>query len=174
MNHLSDDTIFRYLEGDLEEAELDRIEEHMEICDECAEQLAILAELRTELPDDFLPVRAPSNGFADRVMEQVLSETEAPHPAELPEQANKVVTLPLRRKQSPRLEVLTRFMTAAVVTGFMVIGSSQVQDIPMLGHFSTAVGQTGGAVSQGTVKAYVEFRGFLSHVSTEVFDREGQ
>ncbi|HEU4964259.1 MAG TPA: zf-HC2 domain-containing protein [Bacilli bacterium] len=166
MNHLADSTILSYLEGDLDDAELDLIEEHMEVCDECADKLALFAELGAELPSKLIPLELPSAGFADRVMEQVMQE--AP-----PGQPKHVVPIKPRRKLPPQLEVFTRFLTAAVVTGFMVLGSTQVQGVPVIHQFSTTVTQTGESVSQGTVKVYAEFRGLLHFVSTEVFDKEG-
>ncbi|MGZ4030744.1 MAG: anti-sigma factor family protein [Tumebacillaceae bacterium] len=155
MDHLTDGQIWSFLEGDLDELEIERIEMHMESCDVCCERLASLAELGEEVPNLF-PLEQPSFGFADRVMAEIAAEER------------KVVPFPTKRRVSTRLESLTRFATAAVVTGFMVLGSTHVQGLPMIGSFGKAVSETGNVVSDGTMQVYETIDGWIAFMNKQI------
>ncbi|KEO84542.1 hypothetical protein [Tumebacillus flagellatus] len=123
MNHLSGNLLCRYLEDDLDDRERDFADAHLEVCEFCAEQLAEVAALGFE--EELFELELPPVGFADRVMGE-LSATESVGVSVAPESVpDNVAVLPKRRRFSPKLDAFTRFVTAAVVTGFMMLGSYQ-------------------------------------------------
>ena len=163
MKHLSENVIWSFLEGNLSDIEMELAEEHLAECDICCEAMANLAELGTDIPDLF-PLEQPADGFADRVMQAIATETSAADTEELP---NNVIPLRPRRK-SPSYESFTRFVTAAAVTGFMIFGSVQFQTIPGVGSIGETVSQTGTAVSDGTFKAYSQLNQWIRSMNTKI------
>lgn len=82
--HLDSDTLQAYLEGELPEAHLGRVEAHLAGCPRCASELEGWQVLMSELDD--LPALAPTMEFADRVMAGIrTAEASALEPA--PEEA---------------------------------------------------------------------------------------
>jgi len=155
---MSERDIWRFLDGSLPESELDVHEAHLADCDECCARLAQLAELGDEV-SDLWPLETPSAGFVDRVMEEIqqVIEQEMQEQAEAP---NPVTPLPTRRR-SPRFEVFTRFVTAATVTGFMVLGSANMPNVPIVGEIGQSVKDTGIALSNGTKQVYAKLQHLL-------------
>ena len=181
MDHLHRHTILNYLAGELAEVETERFEAHLEVCDLCHEQFLQLIEAGDPAEEVPPMLEAPSAGFADRVMEAVLREEAqngAEHAAGIDETDSLAVqtpdgelgqVVPLRpRRKRPRLEAFTRFVTAAVVTGFMVLGSQQVQVLPTFGVLQT-VERTGDVVTDGTYYVYSEINGLMDRVNAEFF-----
>jgi anti-sigma factor RsiW len=164
MEHLTDMQIWNFLAGDLDELEAEDVELHIESCDLCCERFANFAELGDEVPDLF-PLEQPSLGFADRVMAGI-TQMEQP----IAEQTEaKVVPFPtMRRRRSARLESFTRIATAAVVTGFMVLGSTQVQGLPMIGSVGKAVSETGTVVTDGTAHVYETIDGWIAYMNKQI------
>ncbi|MGB8954623.1 MAG: hypothetical protein WCC10_04570 [Tumebacillaceae bacterium] len=160
MRHLSENDIWCFLEGKLPDDEWERVEEHLAECDVCCDMLANLAELGAEIPELF-PLEEPSAGFADRVMDSIAREAGTIETQDLPD---NVIPLHPRRK-SPRYEAFTRFVTAAVVTGFMVLGSAQFDSIPVVGSIGQTVSETGIVVSDGTYKAYSQLSQWIHHLN---------
>lgn len=171
MEHLERRTILKYLADELGAAETVSFEAHLEACDICHEQFLSLIESGDEA--DGLPslLEMPSDGFADRVMSAVLREdaesrAENAVAAEIEQTHANVV--PLRPRRQRRFESFTHFVTAAVVTGFMVLGSYQVQGLPTFGVVQTAL-RTGDVVTDGTYRVYTEIHGFMARVNSEIF-----
>jgi anti-sigma factor RsiW len=140
--------------GEFTDDELDTVELHLAECDHCCEQLALLAELGEDVPG-MLPMEMPSPGFVDRVMNEIAAL----------EEADRSVVVPLQRRRSPRMEFLTRFVTAAAVTGLMVFGTTQVQAVPVLDELSAKVGETESAVKDSTQLIYMKLQGLIESVS---------
>jgi hypothetical protein len=171
MNHLTGDKIWKYLEDELADSERELVDAHLDACDDCQDLMVTLLEHGGPLEEDHVVyglferepmLQEPEPGFADRVMEGIRAEA-------LQNLRDNVV--PLRqshRRTPPRLEVLTRFVTAAVVTGFMVLGSTQVQGTPMFGVLEK-VGHTGTIVSDGTEKVYSEIHDLVSQMNSQLF-----
>lgn len=157
MDHLTEKQIWSFLEADLAEHELEAMELHFEECDECFAHMTHLADMNEQVPDLF-PLEQPSVGFADRVMAQI--------PA--PDVTDNVVPFPNLRRNSSRLELLTRVATAAVVSGFMMLGTSHAQGIPMIGSFGEAVHATGNVVTDGTVQLTSTIDGWIAYMSQEI------
>ncbi|ASS74389.1 hypothetical protein CIG75_04915 [Tumebacillus algifaecis] len=181
--------IWKFLNGDeLTDDELDRVSLHVAECDLCAERLANLAELGDAMPELML-LETPPAGLADRIMSEIeqdrqqaacgpyttadgahcgSSETEWSNQTL---ETNNVVPLAPRKARSPRLELFTRVATAAVVTGFMVLGSagqSYADRVPVFGKTIAAVSNTGSFVSNGTARVYSELYDLFSVAN---FDR---
>jgi len=156
MKHLTERDIWSYLDGSLRGSESQAAQEHLAECDLCCERLANLTELGIEL-DGLLDLEAPSAGFADRVMAEVAA---TPRLTVVPGKAE-----PVSRRRSPRYDMLTRFVTAAAVTGFMVFGSTQMTSIPVVGDIGKSVAETGVAVSNGTKQIYAQFQQLIHWIS---------
>jgi anti-sigma factor RsiW len=74
--HLGDDTLQAFLEGDLSGRERGRAEEHLASCPRCSAELDGWRLLFEEIQD--LPVLAPQPGFGDRVLAGVRSPEPLP------------------------------------------------------------------------------------------------
>lgn len=155
MNHLTELQIWSYLELDLTDAELEWIEQHLEHCDLCAERLAVMASLSEQVPN-LLPLEAPSAGFADRVMETIATEA-----------VSNVIPLKPHKKSS-RLEFFTRFATAAVVTGFMLLGSAHASGIPVIGSVGKAMSVTGNVVTDSTFQLYAKIDVWIATINEAI------
>lgn len=163
MKHLLENEIWCFLEGKLPDDEMERVEGHLAECDICCEMLANLAELGAEIPELF-PLEEPSAGFADRVMDSIAREISNTETQDL---SDNVIPLHPRRK-SPRYEAFTRFVTAAAVTGFMVLGSAQFETIPVVGSIGQTVSETGTVVSDGTYKAYSQLSQWIQILNAKI------
>jgi anti-sigma factor RsiW len=179
MTHVSKNLLWSYLEDALDDDERDLVDEHLEECDDCVELLAEVAALGVEDvvrgshqengwigPEPLitampaLDLERPSTGFADRVMDAVLESGRE----ELA--AAKVVPMP-KRRISPKFEVFTRFITAAAVTGFMMLGTyeaSKVEQFPVVGALQEKVED----VTVDTALLYVNIQVWMDSLSAKL------
>ncbi|MBL0386098.1 zf-HC2 domain-containing protein [Tumebacillus sp. ITR2] len=151
--HLSGNLLFKYLEDDLDDLEREKVEAHLEVCEHCVEQLAEVAAIGAD--EEVFPLELPPVGFADRVME------------ELSAAQSKVVQLPVRRR-SPKFEVFTRFVTAAAVTGFMMLGSYQAAKAGDHSVVNTIQHKVED-VSSNTEAMYVSIHTWFESLSAKIF-----
>jgi anti-sigma factor RsiW len=71
--HLSEDVLNMYLDGELSGGERDRVEVHLAVCDACRVEFSALQQLFVAL-DELVPARAPD------LVPRVLSRIESPLP----------------------------------------------------------------------------------------------
>ncbi|PWK13742.1 zf-HC2 domain-containing protein [Tumebacillus permanentifrigoris] len=157
MTHMSENLLWRYLEDVLDDAERDVVDAHLEVCDACVD---LLAEVAASHGDEEFWLEQPSLDLTDRVMELVLES------GRVEQAAAKVVPMPVRR-QSPKLEVFTRFVTAAVVTGFMMLGSyeaAKVQQFPVVGTLQEKVEEA----SVDTAALYMSVHDWIDSLSAKI------
>jgi hypothetical protein len=166
MEHVTGDMIWKFLSGeDLADDELDLIALHISECGLCAKRLANMAELCESLPE-ILPLQAPSADLADRIMDEI-----AVHGGGAEEADGNTLPHKSSKKRSPRLELFTRLATAAVVTGFLMLGSagpSYAEQVPVVGKTIAAVSNTGNLFADGTARVYSELHYLFSVVSFDL------
>ncbi|TCP53896.1 hypothetical protein EV586_105242 [Tumebacillus sp. BK434] len=168
MEHVSGDLIWKFLNGEeLPDEQIDLVAWHTAECDLCAERLANMAELGEYMPE-ILHVESPSASLVDRIMlevEQVEREKAAT--------AGPGAMVPMIRKAwAKRLELFTRLATAAVVTGFMVLGTagqSYAEQVPVVGKTIAAVSNSGSWFADGTTRVYSELHYLLSVASFDLW-----
>ncbi len=174
MEHVAGDLIWKFLNGDaLSDDLLDGIALHMSECDFCAERLANMAELGSNMPE-MLPLVAPPAGLTDRIMSGIeqldrQAVTTSAHAApEETHSAPPALPFAARKQRSPRFELFTRVATAAVVTGLMIFGSagqSYAEQVPVVGKTIAAVSNTGNLFTDGTARIYSELHYLFSSIS---------
>lgn len=166
MEHVSGELIWKFLNGEeLSEEQIDLVALHTSECDLCAERLANMAELGDEMPE-LLHMETPNIGLIDRIMLEVEREQTASA------ETGAVVPFRKRKAWSKRLELLTRIATAAVVTGFMVLGTagqSYAGQVPVVGKTIAAVSNTGSWFANGTTRIYSELHNLLSVASFDLW-----
>lgn len=164
MTHLSENLLQSYLADELDDDKRVWVDAHLDACDACVDRLADVAAFCADDPLDHefeLLLEQPPVGFADRVMNAVMES------ASEEQSAAKVVPFPTRHRFAPRLEVFTRFVTAAVVTGFMMVGSYQaakVEQFPVVGTLQSKV----EVVTNDTAVLYLSIHTWFQDLSSRL------
>ncbi len=102
-----------YLDDDLSSEERQRVDEHLAVCEDCRDELALL-RLTVDALHDMPVLRAPG-GFTDAVLERI--DADAPAVSEAPAEGAKVV--PLERRKA---RVLIFAPVALAAAASLVVG----------------------------------------------------
>ena len=142
--HLSPDDVDRWLDGKLAPAQAN----HLDVCQECLELVRAEREMADQIA--LLPLMAPRDGFADRVMLAVT----VPDPF-------AIRSLGAARR---RLFATRRSLAVAASLAILVLGSMAGSIVWTLSHQDTLTSIGSWLMAQGAEAAWLGLRGIATNV----------